>query len=287
MHRSPLLRRFFIALFSAAVLVACWLTPVDRYAREQVSAGLQRSLTAFAAARTLGAAVSVVQSVHIQAFVGVSPGEALRPLSELIDRFAAVMLAASVAFGVQLLLLGVGGHVAVSFALTLALALWAWLRWHGAAREPSDAANTAMGNAHVRRAEAATSTLRWLTPVLIGLLMARFAVPLSAVANEAAYRAVMASEFQTAMAALEGAPVVAEAATAAKPDAGGPGKWLEWIRSWQKSLEGMLQSAKDWATQIVRLMAVFVLQTAVLPLAFLWLFWRLARGLVALPPPAR
>ena len=282
MDRALLLRRLFLGLFSAVVLVACWLTPMDRYAREQASAGLQRSLTAFAAARTLGAAVSVVQSVRVDAVVGVSPGEALRPLSELIDRFAAVMLAASVAFGVQLLLLGVGGHVAVSAALTLAVLAWALLRWRATAASRNGACD---GPAPAPRA------LRWLTPVLVGLLMARFAVPLSAVANEAVHRAVMAGDFQSAMATLEGAPATVEAAPT--PPAAGKGAFerlkelAERVKATPAVIEGLLQSAKEWAGQMVRLMAVFVLQTAVLPLAFLWLFWRIARGLVALPPPAR
>lgn len=286
MDRPLLLRRLFLVLFSVLVLAACWLTPVDRYAREQVTAGLQRSLTAFAAARTLGAAVSVVQSVRVEAVVGVSPGEALRPLSELIDRFAAVMLAASVAFGVQLLLLGVGGHVAVSAALTGVLLAWALIRWRGDA--PSEPATRTPAQAV---ASARSRTLRWLTPALIGLLMARFAVPLSAVANEAAYRAVMAGEFQGAMAGLEGASAKAEAAVAEPAGASEASKgavermraWVERLKSTPAAIDALLQSAKEWATQIVRLMAVFVLQTAVLPLAFLWLFWRLARGLVGMP----
>lgn len=280
MDRTHLLRRTFLLIFSAAVLTACWGLPMDRYAREQVNAGLQRSLTAFAAARTLGAAVSVVQSVRVEAVVGVAPGEALRPLSELIDRFAAVMLAASVAFGVQLLLLGVGGHVAVSAALTAALIAWAVLRWRGMAQaEPGVAASSP------------SRTLRWLTPVLIALLMARFAVPLSALANEAAYRAVMAAEFQGAMAGLEGASAKAQGMATEPPAANEASKstvermraWVERLKSTPAAIDALLQSAKEWATQIVRLMAVFVLQTAVLPLAFLWLTWRIARGLVALP----
>lgn len=285
MSPSPLFRRLFVILFTALVLVACWLKPVDGFAKEQVEAGFQRSLIAFAAARTLGAAVSVVQSVRVEAVVGVAPGEALRPLSELIDRFAAVMLAASVAFGVQLLLLGVGGHQAVSVALSVALLGWAWLRWHSAvpARSAADPAG---------QATAPTSrTLRWLTPVLIGLLMARFAVPLSAVANEAAYRAVMVGEYQGAMEGLQGAAAKVEALP---PTDTLPKKNLwdrlnqmaDRLKSTPAMIEGLLQSAKEWATQMIRLMAVFVLQTAVLPLAFLWLFWRIARGLVGPPTPS-
>lgn len=268
MDRALLYRRFFVLAIACAVLAACWLVPPDRFAREQVTAGLQRSLTAFAAARALGAVVSVVQSVKVEVGLSVAPGEALRPLSELIDRFAAVMLAASVAFGVQLLLLGVGGHLAVSVALTLAVLAWAVLRWRRAAA-----------------ADLPQPALRWLGPLLVGLLVARFAVPVAALANEAAYHAVMAGEYQSALASLDGSrEAVAGAPQETAPAAQGLAErlrqWAERAKSAPAAIDAVLQSAADWARQIVKLMAVFVLQTAVLPLAFLWIFWRFARALV-------
>jgi len=268
MDRALVPRRLFVLVVAAAVLAACWLLPPDRFAREQVTAGLQRSLTAFAAARALGAVVSVVQSVKVEVGVSVAPGEALRPLAELTDRFAAVMLAASVAFGVQLLLLGVGGHVVVSAALTAALLGWAVLRWRHPADDP-----------------APPRALRWLSPLLVGLLVARFAVPVSALANEAAYHAVMAGEYQSALASLDGSrEAVAGAAPVASEGFGDRlRQWAERLKSAPAAIEAVLQSASDWARQIVKLMAVFVLQTAVLPLAFLWIFWRLARALVGGP----
>lgn len=279
-------RRFFVLLVTAAVLAACWLLPPDRFAREQVTAGLQRSLTAFAAARALGAVVSVAQSVKVEVGLSVAPGEALRPLAELTDRFAAVMLAASVAFGVQLLLLGVGGHWAVSAALTLVLLAWAALRWReAAARGPGSGAAGEAHAAHDRRG----GGWRWLAPLLAGLLIARFAVPLSALANEAVYHAVMAGEYQSALASIEGSREAAGGAAAGSPASVPQGlverlrQWSERIQSAPAAIDAVLQSAADWARQIVKLMAVFVLQTAVLPLVFLWLFWRLARALAGVP----
>jgi hypothetical protein len=41
--------------------------------------------------------------------VGTAPGQVLQPINELVDQFATAMLAASVAFGVQRVLLDVGG----------------------------------------------------------------------------------------------------------------------------------------------------------------------------------
>src|SRR4030042_1711880 len=53
----------------------------------------------------------------------------LNPLNDLVERFSDLMLMASVAFGVQLLLLEMGMHWGMSLALTLAALAWACLYW--------------------------------------------------------------------------------------------------------------------------------------------------------------
>jgi hypothetical protein len=181
----------------------CWSVAGSRPstpAREQVNDGLKRALTTFAAARALGAVVSVAQGTQVDATpggVGVSfaPGQALKPLNELIEQFAAVMLAASVSFGIQLMLLNIGAHHLMSWLVSgVALAWVAW-RWQRG-RSP-----------------------RWLQSLLIGLLLVRFAVPLSAVANEGIYRAFMADDYQAALSGIEKSPTAVVDATQEAPTA--------------------------------------------------------------------
>ena len=72
-------RRLFLILLAAAVLIGCWLVPIDRTARTQIEAGLQRALTAFTAARVLGAAISVAQGTQVEKDVQVkADGKVLR-----------------------------------------------------------------------------------------------------------------------------------------------------------------------------------------------------------------
>lgn len=266
------LRRLFLLLLAAAVLAGAWFTPMDRVAHSQVEAGFQRALTAFAAARALGAVISVAQGTQVEvtpAGVGLSfaPGQALQPLNELVDRFGAVMLAASVAFGIQLLLLNIGGHVVVSALASAAVLLWVALRWRRGAPAP-----------------------RWLQPVVVGLLLVRFAVPLGALANEAVYRGFMADDYRAALSTIERSPDAVIGSTTATPPAQDTG-FIERIRQWAQGLpdlksgyDAILNAASDWAGKMVRLIAVFALQTVVLPIGFLWLSWRLARWAVQAPP---
>lgn len=267
--KPPTLQRAYLLLIAVLVLIGCWIAPVDAPAREQVNNGLKRALTTFAAARALGAVVSVAQDTQVDATpggVGVSfaPGQALKPLNELIEQFAAIMLAASVSFGIQLVLLNIGAHHLMSYLVCAVALAWIVVRWrHG--RSP-----------------------RWLQSALIGLLLVRFAVPLSAVANEGIYRVFMANEYQTALSGIEKSPTAVVDATQEAPIAQEGWKdrierWLPKLPNLKATYEQILKSASDWAERIVKLIALFVLQTIVLPLAFLFLAWRLARAAIREP----
>ncbi len=115
MTTYDLVRRFSLLALTAVLLFLAWRAPIDEAARVQVRDDLARAATVFAVARAIGSGLSVVQSANVDAKlfgtgVGFSPGQALRPVQEFVDRFAALMLAASVAFGIQLLLLEIGAH---------------------------------------------------------------------------------------------------------------------------------------------------------------------------------
>lgn len=270
-----MLRRLTLLLLAAAVLIGCWITPFDRPARAQIEAGLQRALTAFAAARALGAVISVAQGTQLDVTPGgfgvsLAPGQALQPLNELVDRFGAIMLVASVAFGIQLLLLNIGAHAFVSWLVSAAMLLWLLLRWRS-------------GNARAGR---------WLQPLLVALLLVRFAVPLSALANEAIYRTFMADEYNAALTTIEKSPA-SVSGRGLESNVGGEGL-VERIRNWWKSLPDMkagydaiLNAASDWTTKMVRLMALFILQTIVLPIAFLGAAWWTIRAAMSGLAPGR
>lgn len=115
MTTYDLVRRFSLLALTAVLLFLAWRAPIDEAARVQARDDLARAATVFAVARAIGSGLSVVQSANVDAKlfgtgVGFSPGQALRPVQEFVDRFAALMLAASVAFGIQLLLLEIGAH---------------------------------------------------------------------------------------------------------------------------------------------------------------------------------
>ena len=160
------------------------------------------------------------------------------------------MLAASVAFGIQLLILEIGAHWFVSALLSVGMLAAVVALWRTDARP-----------------------IRILQALVVLLLMVRFAVPLSVAANGVVYRAVMAPEYNAAIASLERSPALPGPVAGA--DQGLPARakaWLQRVSDVPAAIEVVLKSANDWADRMRGLTALFVVQTTVLPLRFLWIF---------------
>lgn len=258
------------ALAVAALLVLlplAWLKPIDRQADAYVEKGLKQALITFGVARTANAVISLVQestvsvsgSLVLGGSATIAVGQVLDPINDLVESFSNLMLTACISFGIQAALLEIGKTTAVSAAMTLLLVGWASARWLG--RAPP----------------------MWLAKGLVLLLIARFAVPVAALGSELTYQGLLGAKHQAAQANLavttEGLVNQAKQLETAS--------WREYIdpKVWKSFIDGARQRAEAWVDNAIRVMAVFVVQTVVLPLLFLWLVVWLARELFGWRPP--
>lgn len=261
--------RALLLLALAGVLACAWLRPLDAAATQQVDAGLKRALATFAAARALNAVISVAQGTEIAlqpAGVGVTftPGQALDPINDLVEQFSSLMLAACVSFGVQRALVGVGGYWVVSLLLSAVALGWAGLHWRG--RAPP----------------------RWLTQLLLGLLLLRFAVPVVALVSELSFQLFLAEDYANGQARIELSTDQFGSLSTPADAARGDESLTERTRRWWsqtgdvgKRFEEMKAVAARAVEHIIRLIVVFLMQTVVLPLLLMWLLLRLSRQLLA------
>lgn len=262
-------RALAAALVVLLLAAAAWWRPIDAAAESRLDAGLRAAFAAFATARALNAAISLAQSAQVSAQLGlgvtVSPAAVLDPVDDLVERFADAMLAATVAFGVQKVLLAIGSHWLLAAALGAVALAW------GAA------------------ALAGRGAPRWLTRALVLLLLARFAVPAATLGTDALARAFLApreAEARTALDAFAG-----QAKAAAQPqggDTGAVGAARDWLARGAElgaRLEALGQAASRLAEHVTTLIVVFLLQTMLFPIALAWGLWRAA--LAALRPPDR
>jgi len=267
-------------LLSLVLLLAAVLsvTPfVDQRAAADYDQLFQRAFITFALARTINGVISVVQGTEIAlqpAGVGVTltPGEILDPVNDLVERFSWIMMGATISLGVQNVLLDISAWWVIQI-LVAALAAWLLIRlWY-----PGQASQ--FGRI-------------LLTRVFPLLLFIRFAVPVMLIANDLLYQQFLEQRYQQSTEVITEAgreleQIRVEASAERVED--DEDNMLDAItRVWSSTvdsidLSGRLKAMQTHAAEVIehliQLSVVFVLQTALMPIAFLWLFAQVAKKL--------
>ena len=259
-------RQVVLTICMAVIVLCSWLGPLDVPAAEQVDAGLKRALVSFATARALNGVISVVQGTQISAQpfgvgVNLTPGQLLAPLSELVKHFSDLMLAASVAFGIQKVLISIGSYWPISLVLTATALGWTWF--------------------YVRRMHPPA----WLSRTLVILLMLRFAIPLVTIGTDLLSQKFLAAEYassQQAIDASSGQVATLSPSLPATPEIQGTwDKMKDWLAKGadvKVHFENLRKAAEQAIDHIVRIMVIFLLQTLVIPLLLLWALYGVLRG---------
>jgi hypothetical protein len=264
------------------VVAVSSLTTVDRYAETRYEALFQRAFITFALARTLNGLISAVQGTELAlqpAGVGVTltPGEILDPVNDLVERFSWIMLGATISLGIQQVMLDVGQWWGMRLLVVLLGAAWLTLRL-------------------LRQARHAPGSDGWernLLRALIIVLFMRFAVPLAMISNEVLYDLFLEDRYLESSQVVESAGeqmerVVEQTADRQAEDAAAEGAEPGFFESLGRSLSGagetldfnqrlerMKERAAEVVEHLIQLSVVFVLQTGILPIAFLWVFLQL------------
>lgn len=252
----------------------------EKTGQEYSDNALKRALVTFAVARTLNGAISVAQGTELALEPGgigvvLSIGQILDPVNDLVERFSAVMLVAASSIGLQNILLRITAWWGVTLVLIVAsvyalAALW-WPGMRNSQRE-----NTAIH-------------------LLLAVIFVRFAMPLLVIGTALIFEVFLASEQDAATQALretqaqveqlDEEPLRPETEAPSIQDQSlidrGASKLKEYLDSASESLvtidpkeklEQLRERASEVAVDIINLIAIFIFQTVLLPLAFLWLF---------------
>lgn len=171
------------------------------------------------------------------------------------------MLAASIAFGIQKMLISIGGYWPVSLVLTTAVLVWAG--FHFRHQQPP----------------------ALLSKICIILLMVRFAIPIVTIGTDTLSQKFLAADYATSQRAID---LSSDNMTALNPpvstssDATGI---MEKMKGWfakngdvKTRFENLKKAAEQATDHIVRLMVIFLLQTVVIPLLLLWGLYAVVRG---------
>ena len=265
-------RRIIWTLLALVALAAAVTGIADDTAESHADDALKRALVTFAAARTLNGVISVVQSTEVGVGVTVAVGQILDPVNDLIERFSGVMLVAASSLGLQNVMLGITASWGVTAALTGAtlfaiMAMW-WPRWE--------------------RSRIAAAASR----IFLVMLCVRFIIPVLVIGTNLVSDVFLAPGQEQATAALEmttkdiedmseevEAPAESDQSIMERLNAA-IDESLAAVNVSQR-LKTLKESASTATEHIVDVIVLFVLQTMIVPLAFLWVLIQLLKGVAA------
>lgn len=279
----------FVALFPGPrelIFENPLVSRMDSKATEYVDKGLVRASASFVLARTINAIISVFEESELQIEPGgigasIALGEVLDPINDMVERFSWIMLVSVTSLGIQKVLIEVSPWFSVSIVLTLGLLFLLAHLWLG---------------------KCIPINLRRIGGTLILFaIFIRIAVPVMATLNNQVYETVLEKKYLESTTQVEKsvgelkevdpADTTAEALTNSdQPEESWwssaknavsqtihQGKTLLDVRS---NLEAIRVIAFDMFNHIVNLIVVFVLNTVLFPLLFLWVFFKLGKLLV-------
>jgi hypothetical protein len=270
-----LYRKLALSTICLALLLIAGFGIIDDLGREYTDRGFKRALVTFAVARSLNGVISVAQGTEVAiqpAGIGLNfaPGQILDPINDLIERFSWVMLVSSTSLGIQKVLMGIFASTGFTLMLGGVLLLLVTLLW-----------------------SPGYSTSR-VWPLLyksaIVLLLLRFSIPMVALVSEGVFRLFLEEQYVASSERIEQTAQDigninrnTERAASGLADETIVDKALRYYESAasQMDVQGHIERYKEAAAEAsehaINLIVIFVLQTLLLPLLFLWMIIRMFR----------
>ena len=107
---------------------------IDDVSKDYAEQALKRALATYAIARTLNGVISVAQGTEIALEPGgvgviMTPGQLLDPVNDLVERFSSVLLVAASSLGLQIVLLEISSWIGITILLVAALFICLAATW--------------------------------------------------------------------------------------------------------------------------------------------------------------
>lgn len=309
MNLRKTLQTSLVVLLAAAALSGFADTTSQKYAQES----LNRALLTYAAARTLNGVVSVAQGTEIALEPGgvgvvLTPGQVLDPINDLIERFSSVMLVAASSLGLQVILIRITSAWGITALLVVALAASLMLLWSPKFRNSAYASTTF-------NVALLLVFVRFAIPIVVictNFIFSTFLLSEHDAAAAALKGASMeieqinngdeapinneeqpATEGDDAMESSDGSVgSLVESATTSllesvsrlgdstKEMASSVSDWVDSANVIDRVTQ-LKQSAAEASSHIIDLIVIFVLQTILFPLAFLWVFVEILKAMAS------
>lgn len=264
-------KRITLSFFFILAFIFSLNQTLDDSSKHYVDKAFNRALISFGVAKTLNGVISVAQGTEVAiqpAGVGVNftPGQILDPINDLVERFSWVMLASSTSLGIQKIFLTMSIWPAFNYVLIFFILFGLFLIFIETKKY-----------FHMR--------ILFLRITLLFIVL-RFAVPVTALANESIYHVFLENEYVTSTQNLEQTAqqigqlneIEQNLSTDEKKntlwdDAKEIYKSTADILNINKKIKQYKLAAKETTYHIVNLIVVFLFQTLIIPLAFIFMLY--------------
>ena len=266
---------------------------LDNLAQKNIDSSLKRALVSFGSARALNAVISVIQGTEISiepmgVGMTLTPGEALDPINDLIERFSMVMLASSTSIGIQKIFLQISSWPLFSGLYTGVFGLTLICLWLPALPVKLKSA---------------------LFKASIILMFLRFSIPMVFITNEMAYNGFLNSGYEESITIMDKtrselqqiqqqapqansneSPAVEEAGKSYWEKLKEQANLTDYVAtkvsdvklSISQQMIHLEEVTSKMITNIINLIVVFTLQTVVFPMLFLYGLYHLLIYLLGL-----
>ncbi|MBA1432330.1 MAG: hypothetical protein FAF04_01750 [Epsilonproteobacteria bacterium] len=262
--------KVWLSIVLVLLVVVSSTLHVDARAMQLLDTSFDRAMVAFGLAKALNAVISLIQGTELSLTpVGIglnfSVGEVLDPFNDIVERFSWIMLLSSVSLGIEKLLLTLSSKLFLQVVLGASAIATLALLW-------------------VKQLKSSVA-LAYSLKLFALLLLLRFFAIVFVLSSELMYDTLLQNEYQQATEVISATQEQLEdiesqnkAILESKKEQGFfdslEGKYSGIIASLNvsKQLESLQKSIDEATRNIITLITVFVFQTVILPLFFLWIF---------------
>lgn len=250
-----------VALTLFALCFALTFT-IDDNAKKLVDESFKQSVIVFGSAKALNAVISLAQGTQLNLpFVIVAVGEVLDPINDLIEQFSLVMLASMVSLGIQKILLNfVTNDIYnyILFTFVIVFNIWLFKRFSN------------------------DEKLRDIFfKITFILLFLRFAIPMIGYVNEVSYNYFVKPQYnieelnQDILKVKDDVSKINQETINQKEESSFFNKVMEKFDSnyYEKKVNEYKNAVDNSSQYIIDLIIVFIFQTILLPIIFLYLLY--------------
>ena len=260
--------KLLLVAFTLFCLCFALTFTIDDNAKKLVDESFKQSVIVFGSAKALNAVISLAQGTQLNLpFVIVAVGEILDPINDLIEQFSLVMLASMVSLGIQKILLNfVTNDIYnyILFTFVIVFNIWLFKRFSN------------------------DEKLRDIFfKITFILLFLRFAIPMIGYVNEVSYNYFVKPQYnieklnQDILKVKDDVSKINQETITQKEESSFFNKVMEKFNSsyYEKKVNEYKNAVDNSSQYIIDLIIVFIFQTILLPIIFLFLLYSFVKSI--------